>query len=79
MKSETKSVNKELIGRAAFEIYGTTIPPDATFTLRISDGVIKSYEYNGTTAPPKTTFYGYYDRYYSFNKQYPWTLPEEMD
>lgn len=71
-----QSVNKELIGRAAFEVYGTSIPPDATFTLRISDGVIKSYEYNGTIAPPKTTFYGYYDRYYSFDKQYPWTLPE---
>jgi hypothetical protein len=70
------AVNKELIGRAAFEIYGTSIPPDATFTLRISDGVIKSYNYNGTIAPPKTTFYGYYDRYYSFNKQYPWVLPE---
>ena len=69
-------VNKELIGRAAFEVYGTSIPPDATFTLRISDGVIKSYEYNGTIAPPKTTFYGYYDRYYSFNKQYPFDLPE---
>jgi hypothetical protein len=38
--------------------------------------VIKSYEYNGTIAPPKTTFYGYYDRYYSFDKKYPWTLPE---
>jgi len=70
------TVNKELIGRAAFEVYGTSIPPDATFTLRISDGVIKSYNYNGTTAPPKTTFYGYYDRYYSFDKKSPWDLPE---
>jgi hypothetical protein len=72
------TVNKELIGRATFEVYNTTIPPDATFTLRISDGVIKSYNYNGTIAPPKTTFYGYYDRYYSFDKQYPWTLPERF-
>ena len=70
------TINKELIGRAAFEVYGTSIPPDATFTLRISDGVIKSYNYNGTTAPPKTTFYGYYDRYYSFDKKSPWDLPE---
>lgn len=70
------AVNKELIGRAAFEVYGTSIPPDATFTLRISDGVIKSYDYNGTIAPPKTTFYGYYDRYYSFEKKYPFDLPE---
>jgi Peptidase S46. len=64
------------LGNAIFEVYGTSIPPDATFTLRISDGVIKSYEYNGTIAPPKTTFYGLYDRFYSFKKKYPWNLPE---
>ncbi|MCE1165324.1 MAG: S46 family peptidase [Bacteroidetes bacterium] len=79
-KAETlrniETVNKELIGRACYEVYGVSIPPDATFTLRISDGVIKSYEYNGTIAPPKTTFYGYYDRYYSFDKKSPWDLPE---
>ena len=59
-----------------YEIYGVSIPPDATFTLRISDGVIATYDYNGTTAPPKTTFYGLYDRYYSYGKKYPWDLPE---
>ncbi len=67
---------KQVLGRALYDVYGTTIPPDATFTLRISDGIIKSYEYNGTIAPPKTTFYGMYDRYYSFAKQYPWSLNE---
>jgi len=67
---------KQVLGRALYDVYGTTIPPDATFTLRISDGIIKSYEYNGTIAPPKTTFYGMYDRYYSFAKQYPWSLHE---
>jgi len=71
-----ESYNRELIGRAAFEVFGNTIPPDATFTLRISDGVLKSYPYNGTIAPPKTTFYGYYDRYYGFNKEYPYSLPD---
>ena len=64
------------LGRALYEVYGTSIPPDATFTLRISDGVIKGYNYNGTIAPPFTTFYGLYDRYYSFNKKFPWSLPE---
>jgi hypothetical protein len=66
----------ELLGQAIYDVFGTTIPPDATFTLRISDGVIKSYEYNGTIAPPKTTFYGIYDRYYSFGKVSPFDLPD---
>ena len=64
------------LGQALFDVYGNTIPPDATFTLRISDGVIKPYDYNGTVTPTKTTFYGMYDRYYSFNKEFPWILPD---
>jgi len=69
-------VNSAKLGRVLFDIYGTTIPPDATLTLRISDGQIKSYPYNGTIAPPFTTFYGIYDRYFSHGKKYPWMLPE---
>jgi len=65
----------QLLGKAMYEIYGTKIPPDATFSLRIADGTIKTYEYNGTIAPPMTTFYGMYDRYYSFGMKDPWKLP----
>jgi len=60
-----------------FDVYGVRIPPDATFSLRISDGRVKGYEYNGTKAPYKTTFFGLYDRYYSFDNEYPWDLPEK--
>ncbi|QOJ28323.1 MAG: S46 family peptidase [Ignavibacteriales bacterium] len=65
------------LGRALFEVYGTSIPPDATFSLRISDGVLKKYNYNGTTAPVFTTFFGLYDRYYSHEGKFPWNLPEK--
>lgn len=72
----TQEVNQNLLGRVIYELYGTTIPPDANFTLRLSDGLIKSFDYNGTKAIVKTTFYGMYDRYYGNNKKYPWDLPK---
>jgi hypothetical protein len=65
----------QLLGKAMFDVYGTSIPPDASFSLRIADGVVKGYDYNGTIAPVNTTFYGMYDRYYSFGKKEPWQLP----
>jgi peptidase S46-like protein len=65
----------EKIGKARFAVYGKTIAPDATFTLRLSYGTVKGYPYNGTVAPPLTTFYGLYDRAYSFNHKAPFDLP----
>ncbi|MAT39121.1 MAG: peptidase S46, partial [Ectothiorhodospiraceae bacterium] len=70
------NTNQAQLGRAFFAVYGTDVPPDATFTLRIADGVVKGYEYNGTIAPPYTTFYGMYDRHYSHNGAPGWELPE---
>ncbi len=64
------------LGRARFEVDGVSIPPDATFSLRIADGVVKGYEYNGTYAPTHTTFYGLYDHYFSYGPGSDWDLPE---
>jgi len=51
------------------------VPPDATFSLRLADGVVAGYEYNGTMAPPFTTIYGLYDRHYSHVGREAWELP----
>lgn len=63
------------LGQARFEIYGTKVPPDATSSPRITDGVVRPYEYNGTIAPVYTTFYGMYDHYYSYGPDSDWNLP----
>ncbi len=76
LREKEAALSNEL-GQAVYAVYGTSIPPDATFTLRISDGVMKPYRYNGTIAPIYTTFYGVYDRYYSHQKKFPWDLPDE--
>ncbi|HLN54735.1 MAG TPA: S46 family peptidase [Bacteroidales bacterium] len=73
------SASRARLGEMLFETYGTQIPPDATFSLRINDGVVKGYEYNGTIAPVNTTFYGLYDRYYSFKKEFPYNLPSKWE
>jgi hypothetical protein len=65
----------EGIGKARFAAYGKSSYPDATFTLRLSFGAVKGYPMNGTQAPPETTFYGLYDRAYSFDLRPPYNLP----
>ena len=66
--------NDELVARALLAVFGNTVAPDATFSLRISDGEVARYPYNGTFGQPYTTFYGLYDRSFGFAGQAPWNL-----
>lgn len=76
---DKEEILNQMLGEALYKVYGDAIPPDATGTLRFADGIVKGYDYNGTRAPIKTTFYGALDRYYSFDKKFPFKLPEYFE
>ncbi|HSL89542.1 MAG TPA: S46 family peptidase [Ignavibacteriaceae bacterium] len=78
-RNDKETIAKQQLGEALYKVYGESIPPDATFTIRIADGIVKGYDYNGTRAPIKTTFYGALDRYYSFDKKFPFNLPDRFE
>jgi hypothetical protein len=64
----------EKLAQARFKVYGHTAYPDATFTLRLSYGVVKGYPADGTQLAPRTTLYGLYDRSLSWGGKPPWNL-----
>ncbi|MGQ9801150.1 MAG: S46 family peptidase [Candidatus Saccharicenans sp.] len=71
---ETK--NGTLVARAIFKLKGTSFPPDATGTLRLSFGVVKGYVEEGKKIPFQTTFAGLYKKAQEKNFMAPWSLPE---
>jgi len=72
--TSVESVARQKIGQARFAVYGTSVYPDATFTLRLSYGRASGYPMNGTRAPYKTTFAGLYDRSAGFDGKPPFNL-----
>jgi hypothetical protein len=52
----------ERIAKARFAVYGNSVYPDATFTLRLSYGTVKGWTYGGVVVPPTTTIAGYFER-----------------
>jgi len=57
------------IAMAGFAVHGQDAYPDATGTLRLAFGKVAGYPFATTLVPPFTSFYGLYDRAYSFDNQ----------
>ncbi|MFM1872443.1 MAG: hypothetical protein RL398_1865 [Planctomycetota bacterium] len=67
---------KKTINDARFAVYGTSLYPDATFTLRLAFGTVQGYEAGTTAVPPKTTLNGLYERNAAFDNVHPFDLPQ---
>lgn len=52
----------ERVARARFAVYGDSVYPDATFSLRLSYGKVAGWTWQGTEVAPFTTFGGLYAR-----------------
>lgn len=62
-----------------FKVFGKSMYPDATFTLRMSYGQVKGFTDDTTIEVPyKTTFYGLFDRAESFNHKEPFKLSTKI-
>lgn len=62
---ELESVERrhaETLAALRFSVYGTGVYPDATFSLRLTYGVIQGWEERGREVAPFTTFAGLYAR-----------------
>ena len=76
LEQEIVPANKAILNSARFEVYGKSMYPDATFTLRLAFGTVTGYEAGTTKVPPKTTFNGLYERNSSFDNETPYDLPQ---
>ena len=74
-QTEVKQQAQAAIARARNTLLGTVGYPDATFTLRLSFGVVKGYEEDGKQIPAMTTLGGLYERANEMNRKPPFDLP----
>jgi hypothetical protein len=65
--------NGERVAQARFDVYGTQVYPDATFSPRLSYGAIKGYVQEGRKVEPFTRFAGSFERH---TGEDPFALPK---
>jgi len=73
---EVKRQAHSQIAKAKYALEGDSVYPDATFTLRLSYGVVKGFEDAGKSVPFETDFAGLYERSASQKNRPPFDLPQ---
>ncbi len=68
--------NSTQIAKARFAVLGTDTYPDATFTLRLSYGVVKGYSVDGKTIAPLTNMGGAFTHAAENGNKDPFELPK---
>jgi hypothetical protein len=63
------------IANARFAVYGSSVYPDATFTLRLAFGEVKGYTEEGQKIPWATMIGGTYDHAAAHDNKEPFELP----
>lgn len=74
-QGEVRQQAHAAIVRARHSLLGSAGYPDATFTLRLSFGMVKGYEEDGRSVPPFTTIGGLYQRAKEMKNRPPFDLP----
>jgi hypothetical protein len=61
------------------KVFGTSLYPDATFTLRINPGVVKGYQLDGKKVPHQTQLGGLFVKSKRHKGAAPYQLPESFE
>ncbi|HKX63478.1 MAG TPA: S46 family peptidase, partial [Verrucomicrobiae bacterium] len=78
-QTEVKQQAQAAIARARNALLGTAGYPDATFTLRLSYGVVKGYDEGGHAVPAITTLSGLYERGKEMKNRPPFDIPPRWE
>jgi hypothetical protein len=76
---EIKEQAQGALARVRYAKDGSSVYPDATFTLRLSFGVVKGYESGGVQVPPFTTMAGMFERSEAQLGREPFQLPARWE
>jgi hypothetical protein len=78
-ENEVEEVERQAyaqIAQARFALLGSSVPPDATFTLRLAFGVVMGYRVDGADLPFQTSFGSAFARAEQMKFKEPFDLPE---